>query len=480
MKLSKFVVIGSLVLVSMVLGLVGYNSLVGYRIEQRTQTLFADSINSNRMTRDLDEVMRLLQLDVVQTQQWITDISATRALDGLDDGLAEAQAYAERFPRNLSAAREIASELDLPGLVSALAELEAAYPPFYAKGKEMAQAYIEGGPELGNPHMSEFDEVAAAMSAAIEEMLAQGEVAFEQRSEHLGAEQMELAEISSFRNTVSLLSGFIIVLAIIGMAAFVVYFMLRKLTRLTGEFASLAGGNLETVLTESSYWEEFAQLSAAIHSFRDGAAEIAKMNADEHARNETTRARAEAMAGLVSSLGAAVDAALVGDFSQRVSVEHADKDLNGVAGGVNNLLDTVERGLAESGSVLEALANTDLTQRICGDYEGAFGRLKDDTNAVGDKLADVMGQLRDTSVALKVATGEILAGANDLSERTTKQAATVEETSATMEQLSSTVLDNARMAEEVSANAAEVAKAAGEGGEIMDKANMAMERITSS
>ena len=120
---------------------------------------------------------------------------------------------------------------------------------------------------------------------------------------------------------------------------------------------------------------------------------------------------------------------------------------------MNTLVATVDEGLGETGQVLAALANTDLTQRLHGDYRGAFAKLKADTNAVGDKLTDIVGQLRDTSRALKTATGEILSGANDLSERTTRQAATIEETSAAMEQLAATVIDNAKRAEDASLKA---------------------------
>ncbi len=105
---------------------------------------------------------------------------------------------------------------------------------------------------------------------------------------------------------------------------------------------------------------------------------------------------------------------------------------------------------------------------------------RDDTNAVGDKLTEVVGQLRGTSRTLKTATGEILAGANDLSERTTKQAATIEETSATMEQLAATVAQNANRAQEASVNAQEVTETAEAGGRVMVAANDAMERITVS
>jgi methyl-accepting chemotaxis protein len=126
------------------------------------------------------------------------------------------------------------------------------------------------------------------------------------------------------------------------------------------------------------------------------------------------------------------------------------------------------------------MAETDLTQRVEGDFSGAFGKLQTDTNRVAERLGEVMSQLRDTSGLLKTATSEILSGAADLSERTTKQAATIEETSAAMEQLSSTVTHNADRARKASSVATTVTQSAEEGGKVMSSANLAMERITSS
>eukprot|EP01035_Chromulina_nebulosa_P066803 gene66803-91482_t len=73
------------------------------------------------------------------------------------------------------------------------------------------------------------------------------------------------------------------------------------------------------------------------------------------------------------------------------------------------LMENIERGLGETGEVLSAVARTDLTMRVRGSYEGAFMRLKDDTNAVAEKLTEIVTQLKGTSGSLKLATGEILA-----------------------------------------------------------------------
>ena len=129
---------------------------------------------------------------------------------------------------------------------------------------------------------------------------------------------------------------------------------------------------------------------------------------------------------------------------RRVDAEFPDAELNTLAGSVNKLVETVDRGIAETGAVLAALAQTDLTQRVNGDYRGRLRRAEGRHQRGGRQAQRDRRPAQATPRgALKTATGEILSGANDLSERTTKQAATIEETSAAMEQLAATVLQNA-------------------------------------
>ena len=63
-----------------------------------------------------------------------------------------------------------------------------------------------------------------------------------------------------------------------------------------------------------------------------------------------------------------------------------DPEINRISTGCQRADGNGASGLAETGDVLAALADTDLTHRMQGDYQGAFARLKDDTNAVADKL----------------------------------------------------------------------------------------------
>ncbi len=288
------------------------------------------------------------------------------------------------------------------------------------------------------------------------------------------------AAVEQMRNMTLLVGGALLAIA----AAVSMVFarsVSRPITRLTNTMEALANGELAVEVDGTQRHDEIGAMARNVEVFRENALKVNEMTEAEAVRIVATQAeRAAMMQDLQRAFGQVVDAAIAGDFSKRVDAEFPDDELNALGRSVNELVETVDRGLTETGSVLSSLAHTDLTRRMEGDYQGAFARLKNDTNAVAEKLTEIVGQLRETSRTLKTATGEILSGANDLSERTTKQAATIEETSAAMEQLASTVLTNAERAREASDVANGVTHTAEEGGQVMANANEAMERITQS
>jgi len=267
----------------------------------------------------------------------------------------------------------------------------------------------------------------------------------------------------------------------VALAVLLTLYVTRPLQSLTQVSTRLAKGELDASIRGAQRKDELGDLARAVEVFRDNSLKVRNMTAAEAARIISDQeARQVMMQDLQKAFGAVVDAAIAGDFSRRVDAQFPDAELNSLAGSVNSLVSTVDRGLLETGTVLAALAETDLTKRMVGDYSGAFAQLQTDTNRVAESLTEIVTRLRSTSAGLKTATGEILAGANDLSERTTKQAATIEETSATMEQLAATVVQNAERANEASQVANGVTMTAEEGGQVMTQATEAMQRITTS
>ncbi|MFD1254670.1 Biofilm dispersion protein BdlA [Devosia equisanguinis] len=129
---------------------------------------------------------------------------------------------------------------------------------------------------------------------------------------------------------------------------------------------------------------------------------------------------------------------------------------------------------------LARMAKGDLGGRIDTAFTGQYEQLRQAFNRSLGQLEGIVVDLRQASRALRTATGEILAGANDLSERTTRQAATIEETSAAVEQVSVAVADNAKRAISASERARLLATNATEGGTVMGSATQAMQAIEAS
>ncbi len=285
-----------------------------------------------------------------------------------------------------------------------------------------------------------------------------------------------IASVGLLGNILSIVA----LLVLVGSAIFSLRSVARPIRSMTDAMNRLSAGDIEGDIPFQDRKDEVGRIAGAVQIFKDGLIRAASLEAEKEATTRRASAGAMAMAELQGKISEVVTAGVAGDLTRRIEARFDDRELTSLAEGVNRLMDTMDRGVTETGNVLAAMAQTDLTHRVTGAYQGAFARLKNDTNAVADKLSEIVGQLKETSRGLKTATGEILSGANDLSERTTKQAATIEETSAAMEQLATTVLQNADRAKEASSVSGNVTRTAEEGGIVMGEATTAMERITQS
>ncbi|HEY9012088.1 MAG TPA: methyl-accepting chemotaxis protein, partial [Devosia sp.] len=145
-----------------------------------------------------------------------------------------------------------------------------------------------------------------------------------------------------------------------------------------------------------------------------------------------------------------------------------------------SLYDAQQQAVHLLAEALERVANGDLGARIDTPFNGDLDVLRLSLNHTTERLDAMMSQLRSTSQHLKIATSELLAGANDLADRTTRQAATLEQTSASIEKLTETVVGTAQRANEATQRAVAVTETAEAGGAVMHKANDAMGRITAS
>ena len=121
----------------------------------------SDTLNNRHITSIVSA--KDLKFHTIQVQQWLTDISATRGLDGLNDGFDLAEEHANRF-------RTILEELIalLPEHREQLNALHPDFQDYYQTGKLMARAYVDQGPSLGNLKMTSFDEQSIKINEKVD------------------------------------------------------------------------------------------------------------------------------------------------------------------------------------------------------------------------------------------------------------------------------------------------------------------------
>jgi methyl-accepting chemotaxis protein len=140
----------------------------------------------------------------------------------------------------------------------------------------------------------------------------------------------------------------------------------------------------------------------------------------------------------------------------------------------------IARSLKQAIDVAGAVAQGDLHHTINTESTTEVGMLLKALAAMRDRLATVVGTVRKSVDGLDGSIGEIASGNMDLSHRTEQQAATLEETASSMEDLSTTIhrnTDNARFGYELATGASAVAA---QGGELIGEVVNTMQGINDS
>lgn len=175
-----------------------------------------------------------------------------------------------------------------------------------------------------------------------------------------------------------------------------------------------------------------------------------------------------------------VNAAVSGDFSKRINDEELDGFFKNIASGINMFAETTASGLSDVADMMNAMADGDLTARITNEYLGLFDDLKQSANATAEKLSDTLSQVIGAANEVSNASTEIASGSADLSQRTEEQASSLEETAAAMEEMATAVRNNADNANEANNLGQGARDVAEKGGEVVNSAVEAMDRIESS
>jgi methyl-accepting chemotaxis protein len=443
-KLKKTVI---LALAIVVLAALGGQLLVGGIISRPTQDIKLQSKSHEEMGRllhDLAVLQKAIQINVIQVQQYLQDVSATRGLDGLDDGFDNAEEHAKAFDTNMAAAEQLATKLNASETLSALGEAKSAFPAYYATGKKMAQAYVAIGPEGGNAMMSEFDEAATK----IQEAVGKTQASIDKVLTQIDADGAEArASVDRTMQMALVVAGMVILVTTalgIAVAAMIMRKLLNPLVATTAALNGLAAGRRDIQIKGADRKDEMGDLARAFARFKE--------QADERVAGEDAAARRAEMEK-ERERNAALQAAAL----------HAQQAIS-----------------TEIGQGLSNLANGDLTYRITHDFPAGYEQLKDDFNSAMVSLEAAIATIAASGQAIRVDTSDVSRAAQDLSMRAEQQAASLEETAAAIGHITGNIRRTAEGAGTARKLTDEAKTRAEQSGVVVEEAISAMAGIESA
>lgn len=252
---------------------------------------------------------------------------------------------------------------------------------------------------------------------------------------------------AAFRSSLLLLGGIAaaLMLMLAGVAAWIVRSILRPTWDLAAAMRNLASGDMGQPVPDGGALAETRTMAAAVGVFKDAAVAKAALEVDVEAQRRAAEAE-----------------------RTRHEAERADHAAAQLA---------VVQALATG---LSRLSQGELTARLEQPFTPEWEHLREDFNAAMAGLQAAMARIATTAGTIRGGTSEIGHAADDLSRRTEQQAATLEQTAAALDGITTAVRRTAEGAAQARA-VASAAQAGAEGsGTVMSDAVAAMGAIEAS
>ncbi|MDQ7838181.1 MAG: methyl-accepting chemotaxis protein [Thermodesulfobacteriota bacterium] len=401
------------------------------------------------LTRDESVVFQRtaqeMKAHVIQVQQWLTDISATRGQDGLNDGFDKAEEHRQSFLAGLNKFKEMYTRENNRQGLDALKALEAEFEAYHATGKKMAQAYIAHGPAGGNKLMGEFDGTAEALWKTLDPLV---------EGQTREVNQSMAAILASIEKMTwgTMLIGIpaLLVTAVLGLV--IARGISRPVNHLRDVAEKLSAGDT-SVSIEVKSLDETGDLAASFKKM------VAQLN------------------DLLAEIDLLTRSAVEGKLDTRGDTGKFGGDYGKIIHGINDTLDAVTGPLKTAAEYVRQISRGDLPAKITDDYKGDFNEIKNSLNSMIDNLTGFAVNVR--TVAEQVASGseELNAAATQMSQGTSEQAASIEEVSSSMEEMNASVVQNADNAKQTAVIAKDAAQNARESGDAVVQAVGAMKQI---
>lgn len=371
---------------------------------------------SMEQSTEIAQIVKDIRYNVVQVQQFLTDVAATRGLDGLDDGPQVAAEMAKAFDANSLQAIDMAKKAGLDDIVAGVEAARASFPAYYKSGQELSRAYITGGPASGNQLMPGFDAAAEKMGEAME-ALAQSADATSGKAMKEIQSATEHSSQAAFQAEVLTIGFSVVMLLAVGGVALFGIKTVKPLTAVTDSMAKLAKGDYQVKVAGAERKDEIGEMVRTIEIFREGlleaqalrqkqieqaekaeeerraslrqmanAVEMEAGNAVNHVSDQTVEMTrlAGSMATSATSVTEQCQSAAAAAQQAKMSAESVTAATEEFAASINEVTTQIARAKRIAG---ETVKTSDRTQAAVVNLSQAVGRIGEVVSMISDIAA---------------------------------------------------------------------------------------------
>jgi methyl-accepting chemotaxis protein len=400
-----------------------------------------------------------LQKDVIQVQQWLTDVSATRAAEGYDDGYTIAKEYFDAGNKLLDEMISSNKKRNDTQLVADLETFKIDFKSFYAVGVKMADSYVKDGHVEGNKLMSELDPFSEKLTERLESWITA------QMQENKD-KAMIIDETINFTQLSLLVFGLIIIilnLIIFGILVKRVSFSIDSFQNgLLGFFKYLNKETKDVALLDDSSKDEFGIMSNIINKNIVKSKSI--IESDEKFLNEVNTVVQSVNKGYLTKR-----------LENKVESENLERLRNSMNEMLIHLNEIVGKDINKIIEVLESFSTLDFTNS-----------LKDDNNKIPTALNNVtklinamLVENKSNGLTLQESSTVLMANVETLSSSSTQAAASLEETAAALEEITANIGGNNKKIIQMSNYANDLTTSAASGQNLANETNISMDEINS-
>jgi methyl-accepting chemotaxis protein len=187
-----------------------------------------------------------------------------------------------------------------------------------------------------------------------------------------------------------------------------------------------------------------------------------------------------AIRGTIDESNLIVEAAVAGKLKTRGNATVFSGSYRELIEGLNKTLDAIINPIEDSSTVLEKMANGDLTVRMEKNYQGDFQLMKQNINSVAESLDSALAQVNESVAATASAATEISSSSEEMAAGAQEQSAQTSEIAGAIEEMTKTIYEstrNAGVAAEHSKKASDNAKS---GAKKVEETKQGMNRIVES